>query len=157
MYRAPALLCQRHHRRTLHARKHLDNFFQTFLRCIHQHIFLIFRRLHSIHTEKQLFQDFLFLVTQIPVTNQQCFRFHHHFHLSQPVTHQRRTRTNNIKNRICQSDARCHFYGTCNHMYLRIHILSFQECTEDTRIRRRNLPPFKPLHTRIFDILRNSQ
>ena len=48
-----------------------DNLFQTFLRCIHQHILLIFRRLHRIHTEKQLFQDFLFLIAQIPVTNQQ--------------------------------------------------------------------------------------
>ena len=157
MYRAPTFLCQRHYCRTFHSWKHRHDLLQFIFRGIHQYIFLIFRRFHSIHTEQQLVQNFLFLIAHILITDQQRFRFHHHFHLFQAIADQSRTGADNIKNSISQPDTRSHLYRTGNDMYFRIHPFRFHVILQNHRIRGCNLLAIKPFHTGIIDILRHCQ
>ena len=157
MYGAPALLRQRHHRRALHTRKYGNNFIQSIFRRVHQHVFLVFRCLYRIHTEQQFIQNLLLLLTHILVANQQSLGFHHYFYFFQAVAHQSRAGAYNIKNRISQANPRRDLYRTGNHVYFRSHPLFFEVSGKNAGIRSGNLLTLKPLRTRIFNILRQSQ
>ena len=144
MNRAPAFLCQRHHRRTLHTRQYSNDFFQFIFRSIHQYIFFIFGCFYRIHAEQQFFEHFFFLVAHILVANQQCFRLHYDFHFFQTVTYQRRTGAYNIENSISQSNSRRHFYRTGNHVNFSIYTIFLQEVTKNNRIGSSDLLTVKP-------------
>ena len=99
----------------------------------------------------------MLLIIHFPVADEQSLALHHYLNLGEIVAYQCRTRADNIKDTICQTDTRANLHRTSDDVNVGIDIVLLHELAQDVRIRGSNLLAIKPLQSWIINLLRDGK
>ena len=127
------------------------------VRNVQHNVFLAFGVLVRVEAEQQLVQNLAFFGGKILVSNQNGFRFHHHFNLFQVVAHQRASRADNVENAVGQADTGGNLNRAGNHVDFGLYSVLVKETLQNAGVRSGNLLAVEPLKSFVVNLFRNGQ